>query len=49
MVLLRIFLELYFEVLGFVSVMFSFFDPKTDMYIANVNQRVIDMLFMVFS
>ena len=44
-----VFLELYFEVFGFVSVVFGLFDPKANMYIANVNQRVIDMLFSVFT
>ena len=39
----------FFEVFGFVSVVSGLFDPKADMYIANVNQRVIDMLFSVFS
>ena len=46
--LIGYFLELYFEVFGFILVMFNFFDPKADMHIASVNQRVIDMLFMVF-
>ena len=42
------FLELCFEVFGFALVIFDFFDPKADIHFANVNQRVIDMLFMVF-
>ena len=49
MLLIGYFLELYFEVFGFVLVMFDFFEPKADMHIANVNKRVIDMLIMVFS
>ena len=47
--LIGYFLELYFEVFGFVLVMSDFFDPKADMHIASVNQKVIDMLFMVLS
>ena len=41
MLLIGYFLELYFEAFGFVLVMFDFFDFKTDMNIANVNQRVL--------
>ena len=49
MSLLKIcFLELYFEVFEFGLVMFDSFDPKADMHIANVNQRINDMLFIVF-
>ena len=45
MVLLKgYFLELYFEVFGFVLVMFDFFDPTADMHIANVNHLQSDSL-----
>ena len=47
--LIGYFLELYFEVFRFVLVMSDFFDPKANMHIASVNQKVIDMLFMVLS
>ena len=47
--LIGYFLELHFEVFGFVLVMYDFFDPTADMHIANVNKRVINMLLMVFS
>ena len=46
--LIGYFLELYFEVFGFFSVMYCFFDATADMHNANVNQRVIDMMLMVF-
>ena len=47
--LIGYFLELYFEIFGFFLVMNYFFDATADIHIANVNQRVIDMLLMVFS
>ena len=40
----RLFLELYFEVFGFVLVMFDFVEPTADMHIANVNHLQSDSL-----
>ena len=41
------FSKLYFKVFGFGLVMFDSFDPKADMHIANVNQRVNDVIFRI--
>ena len=42
---LKFFLKLYFEAFRFGLVMFDSFDPKADMHIANMKQRMSDVIF----